>query len=147
MKLRTKNSLIKLLQVRELELECKILSHKLPPKLDNIFGPTIEVTLGVNEITALCDQVLVFQPYLILFLVLVFQPYLSLFLSWLNLCNYNITELKLHLVDSIFQQVVGVKENIVLQIKGSPAFLDLVIVDMTEDPIAPIYLVDHFKNC
>ena len=55
----------------------------------------------------------------------------------LNLGSYNITELKLHLVDSTFKQVIVIKK-IVVQIKGSPALLDLVIIDMPEDPIAPI---------
>ena len=54
--------------------------------------------------------------------------------------DYNITELKLHLADLTLKQAVGIKENIVVQIRGSPALLDLVIVDMPEDPIAPIIL-------
>ena len=40
----------------------------------------------------------------------------------------------------MFKQAVGIKENIVVQTKGSPAFSDLVIVGMHEDPIAPIIL-------
>ena len=52
--------------------------------------------------------------------------------------DYNITELKLHLADSTFKQAVGIKENIVVQIRGSPALLDLVIVDMPEDPSAGV---------
>ena len=35
---------------------------------------------------------------------------------------------------------MGIKENIVVQIKGRPALIDRVIVDMPEDPIAPIIL-------
>ena len=58
--------------------------------------------------------------------------------------SYNITELKLHLADSTFKQAVGIKENIVLQIKESPTLHDLVIVDMPEDPIAPIILGKSF---
>ena len=52
----------------------------------------------------------------------------------------NLTELKLHLADSTFKQAVGIKENVVVQIKGCPALIDLIIVDMPEDPIAPIIL-------
>jgi hypothetical protein len=58
----------------------------------------------------------------------------------LNLGSFNLTELKLHIADSTFKQPVGIKENIVVQIKGCPALIDLVIVDMPEDPIAPIIL-------
>ena len=35
---------------------------------------------------------------------------------------------------------MGIKENVVVQIKGCPSLIDLIIVDMTEDPIAPIIL-------
>ena len=35
---------------------------------------------------------------------------------------------------------MGIKENIVVQIKGCPSLIDLIIVDMPEDPIAPIIL-------
>ena len=41
-------------------------------------------------------------------------------------------------------QDVGIKENIVVQIRGSPPLLDLVIVDMSEDPIAHIILGTPF---
>ena len=46
----------------------------------------------------------------------------------------------MHLVDSTYKQAAGIKENIVVQIKDSPALIDLVIVDMPEDAIAPIIL-------
>ena len=46
----------------------------------------------------------------------------------------------MHLADSTYKQAVGIKENIFFQIKGCPALIDLVIVDMPEDPIAPIIL-------
>jgi hypothetical protein len=46
----------------------------------------------------------------------------------------------LHLADSTYKQAVGIKDNIVVQIKNCPALIDLVIVDMPEDPIAPIIL-------
>ena len=58
----------------------------------------------------------------------------------LNLGAFNLTELKLHLTDSTFKQAVGIKENVVVQIKRCPSLIDLVIVDMAEDPIAPIIL-------
>ena len=86
------------------------------------------INLGVNEIVALCDlgaNVSTIPK--------------SLF-DKLNLGSYNITELKLHLADSTFKQAVGINENIVVQIKESLALLDLVIVDMPKDPIAPIIL-------
>jgi hypothetical protein len=46
----------------------------------------------------------------------------------------------LHLADSTYKQAAGIKDNIVVQIKNCPALIDLVIVDMPEDPIAPIIL-------
>jgi hypothetical protein len=48
-----------------------------------------------------------------------------------------ITELKLHLTDSTFKEAAGIKDNIIVQIKDCPALIDLVIVDMPEDSIAP----------
>ena len=50
------------------------------------------------------------------------------------------TELNLHLADSTYKQAMGIKENIVVQVKDCPALIDLVIVDMPGDPIAPIIL-------
>ena len=46
----------------------------------------------------------------------------------------------MHLADSTYKQAAGIKENIVIQIKDCPALIDLVVVDMREDPIAPIIL-------
>ena len=115
-------------RVRELELEYRKLSEKLPAKQEDIFEPTIKIHLGVNEITALCDLGASVST--------IPKP----LFDKLNLGDYNITELKLHLADSTFKQAMGIKENIVVQIRGSPALLDLVIVDMPEDPIAPIIL-------
>jgi hypothetical protein len=48
----------------------------------------------------------------------------------LNLGPFEVDELKLHLDDSIYKQVAGIKENIVVDIKGCPTLCDLVIVDM-----------------
>ena len=128
MKHHIKNLLHVAYKVRELEVEYAKLSEKLPAKLEDIFGPTIMINLGVNEIVALCDlgaNVSTIPK--------------SLF-DKLNLGSYNITDIKLHLADSTFKQAVGINENIVVQIKESLALLDLVIVDMPKDPIAPIIL-------
>ena len=35
---------------------------------------------------------------------------------------------------------MGIKENVIVQIKGCPSLIDLIIVDMPKDPIAPIIL-------
>ncbi|MBI0385488.1 retroviral-like aspartic protease, partial [Streptomyces albiflaviniger] len=114
------------IKVRELENDYRKLSEKLPAKLDDIFEPTVKINVGVNEIAALCDlgESVSTIPK-------------SLF-DRLNLGSFTATKLKLHLADSTFKQVVGIKENIVVQIKGCPTLIDLVIVDMPEDPIAPI---------
>ena len=113
-------------KVRELEMEYKRLSEKLPAKLDDIFEPTTKIKIGANEIAALCDLG-----------VSVSTIPKSLF-DRLNLGTFNMTELKLHLVDSTHKQAAGIKENIVVQIKDCPTLIDLVVVDMHEDPITPI---------
>jgi hypothetical protein len=48
----------------------------------------------------------------------------------LNLGPFEVDELKLHLDDSTYKQVAGIKENIVVDNKGCPTLCDLVIVDM-----------------
>ena len=35
---------------------------------------------------------------------------------------------------------MGIKENVIVQVKGCPSLIDLIIVDMPEDPIALIIL-------
>ena len=115
-------------KVRELEMEYKQLSEKLPAKLDDIFEPTIKIKIGANEIAALCDLG-----------ASVSTIPKSLF-DRLNLGTFNITELKLHLADSTYKQATVIKENIVIKIKDCPALIDLVVVDMREDPITPIIL-------
>ena len=116
------------IKARELEADYRKLAEKLPAKLDDIFEPTIKIHIGVNEIAALCDLG-----------ASVSTISKSLF-DKLNLGPFEITELKLHLDDSTYTQAVGIKENIVVNIKGCPALIDLVIVDMPEDPIAPIII-------
>jgi hypothetical protein len=64
----------------------------------------------------------------------------SKILQRLNLGSFEITKLKIHLVDSTYKQVVGIKHNVLVQIKRCPTLIDFVIVDMPEDAIAPIIL-------
>jgi hypothetical protein len=109
-------------------MECKRLAYKLPAKFDDIFEPTTKIKIGVNEIDALCDLAEISK---------------SLF-DKLNLGPYETTEMRLHLADSTYKKVVGLKQNIVVEIKGCPAFIDLVIVDIPEDPIAPIIISRTF---
>ena len=45
---------------------------------------------------------------------------------------------KLNMANSTFTQAVGIKHGVVSQINDCPVMIDLVIVDMHEDPIAPI---------
>ena len=96
--------------------------------MDDIFEPNIKIKIGTNEIAALCDLG-----------ASVSTIPKSLF-DRLNLGTFNITELKLHLADSTYKKAAGIQENIVVQIKDCPALIDLVVVDMREDPIAPIIL-------
>uniref|UniRef100_A0ACD5UN64 Uncharacterized protein n=1 Tax=Avena sativa TaxID=4498 RepID=A0ACD5UN64_AVESA len=115
-------------KVRDLGMEYKRLADKLPTKLDDIFESTIKIKLGVNEISALCDlgaSVLTISKSL--FDKLNFGPFVT-------------TELRLHLANSTYKQAVGIKGNLVVEIKVSPALIDLVLVDMPEDPIGPIIL-------
>ena len=46
----------------------------------------------------------------------------------------------MHLADSTYKQAVGIKENTLVYIKGCPALIDFVIVDMPEDTVAPTIL-------
>jgi hypothetical protein len=43
-------------------------------------------------------------------------------------------------VDSTYKQAVGIKENIVVNVKVCPIFIDLVVVDIPGDVNAPIIL-------
>ena len=58
----------------------------------------------------------------------------------MNLGSFEITKLKLHLADSTYKQVVGIKENTLVYIKVCPALIDFVMVDMPEDATLPIIL-------
>ena len=86
------------IKVRELEMDYRKLAEKLSAKLDDIFEPTIKIHIGVNEIAALCDLG-----------ASVSTISKSLF-DKLNLRPFEITELKLHLVDSTYKQALGIKE-------------------------------------
>jgi hypothetical protein len=108
------------------------LFEKLSAKLDDILESTTKIKIGVNEIAVLCDigaSVSTIPK--------------SLF-ERLNLGPFEITELKLHLADSTYKHDVGIKQNILVDIKDCLARTDFVIVDMTEDPIAPIVLGRSF---
>jgi hypothetical protein len=94
------------MKMHELENNYKKLSKKLPAKLDDIFEPTFKIHIGINEIVACCDLG-----------ASVSTIPKSLF-ERLNLGSLEIPELKLHLVDSTYKQVVGIKQNVSLQIKG-----------------------------
>ena len=50
----------------------------------------------------------------------------------------------MHLADSTYKQVIGIKENTLVYIKGCPALIDFVIVDMPKDATAPIILGHPF---
>ena len=44
------------------------------------------------------------------------------------------------MTNSTFTQAIGLKHGVIVQINDCPIMIDLVIVDMPEDPIAPIIL-------
>ena len=46
----------------------------------------------------------------------------------------------MHLADSTYKQAIGIKENTLVYIKGCPALINFVIVDMPKDTVAPIIL-------
>ena len=50
------------------------------------------------------------------------------------------TEIKLNMANSTFMQAVGIKHGVIIQINDCLVMIDIVIVDMPEDPIAPIIL-------
>jgi hypothetical protein len=116
------------IKVCELEDEYNKLAKKLPAKQEGIFDPIININIGVNEIDALCDlgaSVSTIPKSLI---------------DRLNLGSFKLTKLKLQLADSTYKQAVGIKENIVDNVKGCPALIDLVVVDMSQDANAHIIL-------
>jgi hypothetical protein len=116
------------MKVYDLQNEYKKLSEKLPANKVYIFEPTIRINIGVNEVDALCDLG-----------ASVSTIPKSLFYR-LNLGSFKKTELKLHLADSTYKKVVGIKDNVAVNIKGCPTLTDLVIVNMHEDGIASISL-------
>jgi hypothetical protein len=116
------------IKVCELEDEYRKLSEKLPAKQEDIFEPTIIITIGVNEIAALCD------------LGASVSTIPKILVDRLYLGSFKLTELKLHLVDSTYKQAIDIKENIVVNVKGCSALIDLVVVDMLEDVNVPTIL-------
>ena len=87
------------IKVRELEMEYKHLSEKLPAKLDDIFEPTIKIKIGTNEIAALCD------------LGSSVSTIPNSLFDRLNRGTFNITELKLHLSDSTYNKLLELKKT------------------------------------
>lgn len=116
----------------ELELEYKKLHDNLLAKQENIFEPTVKLEIGMNKFNALGD------------LGASVSCIPRTLYDKLNLGPFVISEIKLNTADSTYKQVVGVKENVIVQINGCPTLIELVIVDMPEDPIAPIILPDPF---
>uniref|UniRef100_A0ACD5ULE6 Uncharacterized protein n=1 Tax=Avena sativa TaxID=4498 RepID=A0ACD5ULE6_AVESA len=114
------------IKVRELDEEYKQITKKLPVKLDDIFESTIKIKIETNEIAALYD------------LGASVSTIPKSLLKKLNLDSFEITELKLHLTDSTYKQAVGINENTLVYIKGCPALIDFVIVDMPKDATACI---------
>jgi uncharacterized UPF0146 family protein len=110
-------------KVRELEQQYKKLAKNLPTKLDDIFEPTINIHIGVHEITALCDlgaSVLTIPKNL---------------LDKLTLWPLKTTELRLHIADSTYKQAVGIKDNIVVEIKDVPLLLILLLRTCLKTPL------------
>ena len=58
----------------------------------------------------------------------------------LNLGPYANTEIIFNMANSTFTRAVGIKHGVIVQISDYPVMIDLVIVDMPGDPIAPIIL-------
>jgi hypothetical protein len=114
------------IKVRELEDEYKNLFEKLPAKQEDKFEPTIKINIGVNEIVALCD------------LGASVSTIPKSLYDKQNLGSFKLTKLKLHLADSTYKQSVGIEENIVVNVKGCLALIDLVVVDILEDVNVPI---------
>jgi hypothetical protein len=92
-------------RVRELEQQYKKLAEKLPAKLDDIFEPTIKIHIGTNEVDALHD------------LSASVSTISKSIFDKLGMGPFKTTELRLHLADSTYRHVVGIKDNIVVEIK------------------------------
>ena len=115
-------------KVRELDDERKKLFSKLPAKQEDVFEPTIEIEIELNKFDALCD------------LDASVSTIPKSIYDSLNLGPYNTTEIRLNMANSTFTQAVGIKHGVIIQINDCPIMIDLVIVDMPEDPVAPIIL-------
>jgi hypothetical protein len=89
-------------KVRDLEQQYKKLAEKLPAKLDDIFGLTIKIHFGTNEVAALCD------------LGASVSTIPKTLFDKLGMGPFRKTELRVHLADSTYRQVVGIKDNIVV---------------------------------
>uniref|UniRef100_A0A8R7VAG5 Aspartic peptidase DDI1-type domain-containing protein n=1 Tax=Triticum urartu TaxID=4572 RepID=A0A8R7VAG5_TRIUA len=119
-------------KVRKLGDEIKKLYNKLPAKQEDAFEPTIEVEIRLNKFSVLCDlgaSVSTIPKYVY---------------DSLNLGPYATSEIILNMANSTFTQVAGIKHGVIVQINDCPVMIDLVIVDMPEDPIAPIILGRSF---
>lgn len=113
-------------KVCELDAEQKKLYGKLPAKQEDIFELTIEIEIGLNKFNALRDL----GASVSIIPKTVYDSFsLGLFVT---------SEIKLNMPNSTFTLAVGIKHGVVIQINDCPVMIDLVIVDMPEDPIAPI---------
>uniref|UniRef100_A0A8R7P0D4 Aspartic peptidase DDI1-type domain-containing protein n=1 Tax=Triticum urartu TaxID=4572 RepID=A0A8R7P0D4_TRIUA len=114
-------------KVCELDDKRKKLYSQLPAKQGDAFEATLETKIGLNKFSALCDIGASASAI----------PK-SLYDS-LNLGPYETTEIILNMANSTFTRVaIDIKHGVIVQINGCTAMIDLVTVDMPEDPIAPI---------
>jgi hypothetical protein len=109
-------------------MEYKKLHDKLPAKQDNIFEPTIEIEIGMKKFNALCD------------LGASVSTIPKSLYDKVNLGAFVVSKIEYNMPNSTYTQAVGIKHSIVVQINGCPALIDLVIVEMPEDPVSPIIL-------
>uniref|UniRef100_A0A8R7QMN2 Aspartic peptidase DDI1-type domain-containing protein n=1 Tax=Triticum urartu TaxID=4572 RepID=A0A8R7QMN2_TRIUA len=126
-------SLLNMLQPRYMNLIMKEkLFSKLPTKQEGAFEPTIEIEIELNKFSALCDlgESVSTIPKSVY--------------DRLNLGPYASTEIIFNMANSTFTRAVGIKHGVIVPINDCLVMIDLVIVDMPEDPIAPIILGRHF---
>uniref|UniRef100_A0A8R7JZA6 Aspartic peptidase DDI1-type domain-containing protein n=1 Tax=Triticum urartu TaxID=4572 RepID=A0A8R7JZA6_TRIUA len=115
-------------KVHEPDDERKKLYSKLPTKQEDAFEPTIEIEIGLNKFGALCD------------LGASVSTIPKSVYDTLNLGPCANTKIILNMANSTFTQAVGIKHGVMVKINDCAVMIDLVIVDMPEDPIAPIIL-------
>lgn len=96
--------------------------ERLTLKLEDLGEPTINIYIGSHYFSALCDL----------------GASVSIVLKSLYMRLNHIWPMKLNMANSSYRKAVGIKENVIAQLKDCPIRVDLVVVDMPQHPKVPV---------